>query len=187
MLLLEPLEAALERGAHVYAEVLGYGLNCDADHPVAPNEGSLARCMSLALADAGVRPNEIDLISAHGTGTKANDVTEVAAIRHVFGCSPPRTISVKSMLGHSMGAASALASVACALAIDEGFIPPTINHVTTDPECPIDCVPNRSVSAEVNLVMNNALAFAGNNAVVVFGRYRDSHPAGSSSSQVPVT
>lgn len=185
MLLLERLDAALARGAHIYAEVLGYGLNCDADHPVAPNEQSIARCMSLALADAEVRPSQIDLISAHGTGTKANDVTEVAAIRQVFGSCPPRTISVKSMLGHSMGAASALASVACALAIDEGFIPPTINHVTTDPACPIDCVPNQSVPAELNIVLNNALAFGGNNAVVVLARHRNGHRAGHVPSPVP--
>lgn len=173
MMLLESLASARARGARVYAEVLGYGLNCDADHPVAPNRDSVAQCIRLAHADAGITPGEIDLISAHGTGTKANDVTEAAAIRQVHGDKPPRTISIKSMIGHTMGAASAIASVACALAITERFIPPTINHVETDPECDLDCVPNHSVEADLRVVQNNALAFGGNNAVVIFGRPED--------------
>ena len=170
VLVLEPLEAATRRGARIYAEVLGYGLNCDAGHPVAPDRDSVGRCMRLALDDAGVAPEDVDLISAHGTGTKANDNTECGAIRDVFGSRPPRTVSVKSMLGHTMGAASALSAVACSLAIAEEFIPPTINHTETDPECGIDCVPNESVPARLNVVQNNALAFGGNNSVVLFGR-----------------
>jgi 3-oxoacyl-[acyl-carrier-protein] synthase II len=170
VLVLEPLDAARRRGARVYAEVLGHGLNCDAGHPVAPDRESVGRCMRLALDDAGVAPGDVDLISAHGTGTKANDVTECGAIRDVFGPTPPRTVSVKSMLGHTMGAASALSAIASSLAIAEGFIPPTINHTTTDPECGIDCVPNESVPATLNVVQNNALAFGGNNSVVLFGR-----------------
>ncbi|KUJ65278.1 3-oxoacyl-ACP synthase [Streptomyces albus subsp. albus] len=171
VLLLETLESALARGARIYAEVLGYGLNCDADHQVAPLESSVARCMELALHNAGVKPEEVDLISAHGTGTKANDVTESRAIRSVYGPNPPRTVSVKSMLGHTMGAASALAAIACSLAITHGFIPPTINHASTDPECEIDCVPNEAVEADLRIVQNNGLAFGGNNAVVLLGRY----------------
>ncbi|MBK1783992.1 beta-ketoacyl-[acyl-carrier-protein] synthase family protein [Prauserella cavernicola] len=170
VLLLEPLETARARGARIYAEVLGYGLNCDAHHQVAPDRDSVRRCMELALADAGVTPGEVDLISAHGTGTKANDITECGAIKQVFGDAPPRTVSVKSMLGHTMGAASALGAAACALGIEDGFIPPTINHTETDPECGIDCVPNNSVSADLRVVQNNALAFGGNNAVVVLGK-----------------
>lgn len=172
VLVLEPLDAAVARGARIYAEVLGYGLNCDAGHPVAPDRDSVANCMRLALDDAGVAPEEVDLISAHGTGTKANDATECGAIRDVFGAAPPRTVSVKSMLGHTMGAASALSAVACSLAIAEGFVPPTINHTETDPECAVDCVPNASVDADLRIVQNNALAFGGNNAVVLFGRPR---------------
>lgn len=171
VLVLESLESARSRGAHIYAEVLGYGLNCDAHHPVAPNQDSVARCMQLALENAGVKPHEVDFISAHGTGTRANDVTEARAIRQVYGPHPPRTISIKSMIGHSMGAASALASIACALAITEGFIPPTINHVRTDPECDLDCVPNHAIEADLNVVQNNGLAFGGNNAVTIFGKY----------------
>ncbi|MCT2587392.1 beta-ketoacyl-[acyl-carrier-protein] synthase family protein [Actinophytocola gossypii] len=170
VLVLEPLDTALARGARIYAEVLGYGLNCDAGHPVAPDRSSVARCMRLALDDAGVEPGEVDLVSAHGTGTKANDVTECGAIRDVFGATPPRTVSVKSMLGHTMGAASALSAAACSIALAEGFVPPTINHVETDPECGVDCVPNEAVAADLRVVQNNALAFGGNNSVVLFGR-----------------
>jgi 3-oxoacyl-[acyl-carrier-protein] synthase II len=171
MLVLEPMDAAIARGARIYAEVLGYGLNCDAGHPVAPNRDSVAACMRLALDDAGVTPDQVDLIAAHGTGTKANDTTECGAIHDVFGPTPPRTVSVKSMLGHTMGAASALSAIACAVAIAEGFVPPTINHVGTDPACAVDCVPNESVAADLRIVQNNALAFGGNNSVVLFGRH----------------
>ncbi|WP_199434381.1 beta-ketoacyl-[acyl-carrier-protein] synthase family protein [Qaidamihabitans albus] len=170
VLLLEPLESALARGVHGYAEILGYGLNCDAHHQVAPDGDSVRRCMELALDDAGVEPGDVDLISAHGTGTKSNDVTECRAIQAVFGPRPPRTVSVKSMLGHTMGAASALGTAACSLAISRGFIPPTINHGETDPECGIDCVPNEAVEADLRIVQNNALAFGGNNAVVLLGK-----------------
>jgi 3-oxoacyl-[acyl-carrier-protein] synthase II len=173
ILVLESLESALSRGATIYAEILGYGLNCDAYHQVAPHRESVGRAMTLALQDADIKPTEVDLISAHGTGTKANDVTEVAAIRDVYGDRPPPTISVKSMLGHTMGAASALAAIACGLAITHRFIPPTINHHRTDPECPIDCVPNRAIPADLRIVQNNGLAFGGNNAVVILGRYQE--------------
>lgn len=171
ILLLERLDAARARGARILAEVLGYGLTCDADHPVAPNEDSVARCMRIALDNAGVKPDQVDLISAHGTATKANDVAEARAIRRVFGDHPPRTVGLKSMLGHTLGAASALAAVGCVLALADGFAPPTINHHETDPECGLDCVPNRAVAADLRIVQNNALAFGGNNAVVLLARY----------------
>jgi len=171
VLMLESLDSALARGARIYSEVLGYEMSCDANHPVAPHQPSLARCMELALRDAGVKPEEVDLISAHGTGTKANDLTETRAIRDVYGETVPRVVSMKSMLGHTMGAASAMAAIGCSLAIDRGFIPPTINHVETDPECAIDCVPNVSVPADLRIVQNNGWAFGGNNAVVVLGKY----------------
>ncbi|MGW0205998.1 beta-ketoacyl-[acyl-carrier-protein] synthase family protein [Streptomyces sp. NPDC003233] len=174
VLVLEDLESALARGARIYAEVLGYGLNCDAYHQVAPDRSSIARVMALALENAGVEPHEVDLISAHGTGTKSNDIIESQAIREIYGGRPPRTVSVKSMLGHTMGAASALAAIACALAITHRFVPPTINHNRTDPECRIDCVPNHAVEADLRIVQNNGLGFGGNNAVVVLGRYEES-------------
>ncbi|MGX9919508.1 beta-ketoacyl-[acyl-carrier-protein] synthase family protein [Streptomyces sp. NPDC002248] len=172
ILLMESLESARARGATIYAEVLGYGLSCDASHPVAPDRDSIARCITAAHRNAGIEPADVDFISAHGTGTRANDVTEVGAIRQVFGDDLPRTVSIKSMIGHTMGAASALASAACALALRDGFIPPTINHRSTDPECAVDCVPNEAVTAELKVVQNNGLAFGGNNAVLVLGAWQ---------------
>ncbi len=173
VLVLEPLETAQARGARIYAEVLGYGLNCDAHHPTAPDQENVGRCMRLALDDAGVKPSEVDLVSAHGTGTPTNDITETRAVREVFGDDPPRTVALKSMLGHSMGAASALGAAASALALHHGFIPPTVNHRSTDPECRIDCVPNDAVDADLRVVINNGLAFGGNNASVVLGTHRE--------------
>ncbi|WP_199856673.1 beta-ketoacyl-[acyl-carrier-protein] synthase family protein [Nocardia suismassiliense] len=172
ILVLETLDAAVARGAHIYAELLGYGLSCDASHPVAPERDSVARCMTRAHAQAGITPDQVDFISAHGTGTKANDLTEVAAIRQVFGAAPPPTVSIKSMLGHAMGAASALAAAACALSLSTGFIPPTINHTEPDPEIDIDCVPNTARTADLRIAQNNALAFGGNNSVLIMGRPR---------------
>jgi 3-oxoacyl-[acyl-carrier-protein] synthase II len=145
-------------------------MTCDAKHPVAPDQASIAECMHRALRNSGVRPADIDLVSAHGTGTRANDLTEAAAIRQVFGDSPPPTVAIKSMIGHTMGAASALAAIACAAALHRGFIPPTINHVRTDPECGLDCVPNRARPADLHVVQNNAFAFGGNNAILVLAR-----------------
>ncbi|MEV6596749.1 beta-ketoacyl-[acyl-carrier-protein] synthase family protein [Actinoplanes sp. NPDC051346] len=169
MLVLESYDSALARGARIYAEVLGYGLSCDASHPVAPERDSVAACMSRAHANAGVAAGDIDLISAHGTGTRANDLTEVAAIRRVFDDAPPPTISVKSMLGHTMGAASALAAIASVMALTEGFIPPTVGFEEPDPEVEIDCVPNEARTADLRIVQNNAMAFGGNNAVLILG------------------
>jgi 3-oxoacyl-[acyl-carrier-protein] synthase II len=177
ILMLETLDNARRRGARIYAEVLGYGLTCDASHPVAPDRASIAECMRRAHRNAGVTPSGIDLISAHGTGTQANDLTEAAAIREVFGAAPPPTTAIKSMLGHTMGAASALGAVACAVAIDHGFIPPTMNHRHTDPGCDIDCVPNTARPARLRVVQNNAFAFGGNNAILVLGAMgRDGSP-----------
>ncbi|HKP94808.1 MAG TPA: beta-ketoacyl-[acyl-carrier-protein] synthase family protein [Fibrobacteria bacterium] len=170
ILFLESLESALARGARIYAEILGYGINCDADHMVAPNRKSIANCIRNAHRNAGIESSEVDYISAHGTGTMANDVTESGAIKEVFGARLPPVSSIKSMLGHTMGAASALASIACAVAVKEGFIPPTINHVTTDPECVPDCVPNYARPADLRIVQNNAFAFGGNNCITVYGK-----------------
>ena len=173
VLLLERLASARARGARIYGEIIGFGLNCDAGHPVAPDQDSVARCMELALADADIKPDQVDFISAHGTATRANDVVEAGAIRQVFGTAPPRTVSMKSMLGHALGASSAIAAIGCLLAINHEFIPPTINHVETDPECGIDCVPNAAVAARPRIVQNNAWAFGGNNAVLILSGYED--------------
>lgn len=172
VLFLESLDGARARGARIYAEILGYGLNCDANHMTAPEAGSIAACMRLAHSHAGIDASEVDYICAHGTGTKLNDAVEAAAIREVFGDSPPPTSAIKSMIGHTMGAASALASVACTLALHHGFMPPTINIETPDPECGLDCVPNEARRAELNVVQNDGFAFGGNNSILILGRLR---------------
>lgn len=170
-LVLETLESARARGARIYAEILGYGMTCDAEHPVAPDEDSIARCIRTAHERAGVTPGQVDYICAHGTGTKANDLVESNAVRTVFGAAPPPMSSIKSMLGHAMGAAAGLGAVACALSIHEGFLPPTVNHRTPDPELAgIDPVPNASRTADVRVAQNNGFAFGGNNAIVLLGR-----------------
>lgn len=169
MLLLERMDSAIARGARIYAEVLGYGLNCDANHMVSPSRKSIAECIRIAHRNAKVEARDVDYICAHGTGTMANDTTEVGAICDVFGEQRPPVSSIKSMLGHTMGAASAIASVACASAIYNGFLPPTINHRETDPACPVDCVPNVSRQADLRIVQNNGFAFGGNNAILVYG------------------
>ena len=167
--MLENMESAIKRGSRIYAEVLGYGLTCDANHPVAPDKASIVNCMRLAHKNAGIRPADVDYVSAHGTGTLANDLTETAALREVFGGMLPPVSSIKSMIGHTMGAASALGAIACALSIHEHFIPPTINFETADPACDIDCVPNTAREADVRIVQNNGFAFGGNNAIVILG------------------
>ncbi|WP_265537832.1 beta-ketoacyl-[acyl-carrier-protein] synthase family protein [Streptomyces sp. NEAU-H33] len=179
MLVLEPLGAALARGARILAEVLGYGLSCDAHHPTAPDRDGVVRAVRAAHRDAGVSGADVDYVSAHGTGTKANDIVETAALREVFGADLPPVSALKSMLGHTLGAASALGTIACVLAMTEGFLPPTINHRTQDPECDVDCVPNVAVAARPRVTQNNGMAFGGNNAVVVLGRYDGPGAAGA--------
>jgi len=173
MLVLESLEHALERDASIYAEVSGYGLSCDAYHMTTASVEGLAECMKKAMRDAGISPLEVDYISAHGTGTLANDRNECAAIREVFGPDYQMVpvSSIKSMLGHAMGAASALEAVACSLVVRNDVIPPTINFETPDPECDIDCVPNMARKQNVNIALNNSYAFGGNNASVVFKKF----------------
>ncbi|GAA0675020.1 beta-ketoacyl-[acyl-carrier-protein] synthase family protein [Streptomyces malaysiensis subsp. malaysiensis] len=170
-LFLETLESATGRGAHIYAEVLGYGLNCDANHMVAPDPVSIAECMRRAHHNAGIAPGDVDYICAHGTGTPANDAMEAQAVVEVFGTRPPPISSIKSMLGHTMGAASGFGAIAAALAIDTGFLPPTTNYRTPDPALPaIDPVPNESRPARPEVVQNNGFAFGGNNAITILGR-----------------
>jgi 3-oxoacyl-[acyl-carrier-protein] synthase II len=171
MIVLESLDGALARGARIYAEVLGYGLNCDAIHMVAPDARSIAACIRRAHANAGIEPAHVDYVCAHGTGTKTNDVVETNALREVFGDRLPVVSSIKSMLGHTMGAASAMGAIACALALARGFLPPTINFGEPDPDCPVDCVPNVAREADVNVVQNNGFAFGGNNAITILGRH----------------
>jgi 3-oxoacyl-[acyl-carrier-protein] synthase II len=170
-LFLESLDSALARGARIYCEVLGYGLTCDANHPTAPDAASVARCMRLAHADAGVKPEEIDFICAHGTATPANDAAEYTAVREVFGEHMPPMSSIKSMLGHTMGAASGFSALAGVLAIHHGFLAPTVNHTTPDPALAgLDVVPNVARPAQPRVVQVNGFAFGGNNAITIFGR-----------------
>jgi 3-oxoacyl-[acyl-carrier-protein] synthase II len=168
VLILEPLDAALARGATVYAEVLGYGLSCDSHHMTAahPDGDGAVRAMTMAMRESGVRPDEIDYISAHGTGTPTNDRVESIAVKALFHdrASKVPISSIKSMLGHTMGAASAIEAVACALALQTGMIPPTINYEEPDPECDLDCVPNQARETHPRVILNNAYAFGGNNA-----------------------
>ncbi|MFA5337122.1 MAG: beta-ketoacyl-[acyl-carrier-protein] synthase family protein [Candidatus Omnitrophota bacterium] len=168
ILILETLESALKRKAPIYAEILDYGLSCDATHMTNPNIEGITECMQNALCRTDLLVQEIDYISAHGTGTKNNDKAECAAIKKIFGERRIAVSSIKSMLGHCMGAASAIEAVSCCLVIQNSIIPPTINYETLDPECDIDCVPNKARKQTVNIVLNNAFAFGGNNSCVIF-------------------
>jgi len=175
VLVLESLESALERSAHIYAEIVGYGLSCDAGHMTQPSIEGVAQCMRKAMHEAAIGTDDVDYVSAHGTGTIANDKTECAAIRDVFGARSQQipVSSIKSMLGHAMGAASAIEALACALAVRNDILPPTINFETPDPECEIDCVPNEARRHTVDIALNNSYAFGGNNASLVLKKFID--------------
>jgi 3-oxoacyl-[acyl-carrier-protein] synthase II len=173
VLVLERLDRARARGAGIYAELAGYGLTCDAHHMTAPQGDGAVRAMRLAMADAGVEPRDVNYISAHGTGTAVNDRVESGAVKQAFGADAPAVpmSSIKSMLGHTMGAASAIESAACAMAVRYDALPPTINYETPDPDCDLDFVPNLARRARVNVAMNNAYAFGGNNASLIFRKH----------------
>lgn len=173
ILVLESLDNALKRNAPVYAELLGYGLSCDAFHMTTASVEGIAECMRKAMREAGITADDVDYISAHGTGTLANDRAESAAIREVFGgrAKEVPVSSIKSMLGHTMGAASAIEAIACALTLRDDILPPTINFETPDPECDIDCVPNRARKQRVTVALNNSYAFGGNNASLVLKKF----------------
>jgi 3-oxoacyl-[acyl-carrier-protein] synthase II len=175
ILFLETLDSALKRNAEIYAEILGYGLSCDASHITSPKPEGIEKAIRKALQESGLKPDNIDYINAHGTGTPSNDKAECAAIKKVFKENYKKipVSSIKSMLGHAMGAASALESIACCLTIKRNIIPPTINFTTPDPECDIDCVPNKARKENVNIVLKNSFAFGGNNACVAFKKYEE--------------
>jgi 3-oxoacyl-[acyl-carrier-protein] synthase II len=170
VLLLERLETARDRGTRVYAEVAGYGLSCDAHHMTAahPEGAGAVRAMELALSDARIDRRDVSYISAHGTGTRTNDSVETVAVKRVFtrDAAPPMS-SIKSMLGHAMGAASAIEAAVCALAVSRDQVPPTVHLVDPDPECDLDYVPNAYRELPVRVAMNNAYAFGGTNSSVV--------------------
>ncbi|OIJ65807.1 beta-ketoacyl-[acyl-carrier-protein] synthase family protein [Streptomyces mangrovisoli] len=171
-LLLEPYDRAVARGARIYAEVLGYSVNCDAEHMVHPDPTSIAACIRAAHRSAGVTPEQIDYICAHGTGTRTNDATEVAAAREVFGDRIPPISSIKSMIGHTMGAASGFGALICCQALYEGFLPPTAGVEDIDPGLGpgVDPVPGTARPARPEVVQNHGFAFGGNNAITVLGR-----------------
>ena len=177
VLVLEELGHALRRGARICAEVVGSGVSSDAGHQVHPDETGEgpARAMSLALADAGVRPDEVDYINAHGTSTPLNDAAETVAIKRVFGEAAYRTpiSSTKSMIGHSMGSSGALEAVAVVKTIQTGIIHPTINLENPDPACDLDYVPNIARRKEVRVVLSNSFGFGGQNACLVLRKYEE--------------
>jgi len=172
VVILEERHQAERRGAEIYATILGSGLGCDAFHLTAPDPEGMANVMRLALKDAGLASSEVGYINAHGTGTTINDASETDAIKRVFADHAYRipVSSIKSMIGHTMGAASAIETIACCLALQHEFLPPTINYQEPDPQCDLDYVPNRARFQRVDVIMNNSFAFGGNNASLILGR-----------------
>lgn len=173
IVVLEEYERAKARGANIYCEVVGFGMSCDANHitaPAADGEGAV-RAMKMAMAGGGLNPEDISYINAHGTSTPLNDKIETIAIKGALGeeCARKTMISsTKSMTGHLLGAAAGVESVACAMAIKDGVVPPTINYSTPDPECDLDYVPNEAREADVKVTLNNSLGFGGHNACLAF-------------------
>ena len=175
VLVLEELEHAKARGAHIYAEVVGYGANCDAYHFTAPAPGGAGAigCMKLTLKDGGIAPEQIDHINAHGTGTHMNDSCETAAIHAVFGdhAKDIAVVSTKSMTGHLLGGAGGIEAVFTALALRDQFAPPTIHYEQPDPECDLDYVPNVGREMKMEYALSNSLGFGGHNACLAFKKW----------------
>ena len=177
LLILENLEHALKRGARIYAEIAGYGMSCDAYHITAPSpdgEGG-ARCMKLALNDAGIPPEEIDYINAHGTGTKQGDELETQAIKTVFGKHAYKLCvsSTKSMTGHLLGGAGGVEAIFTVLSVYENIVPPTINLDNPDPLCDLDYVPYKARKKEVRYALTNSFGFGGTNASIIFKKFKE--------------
>jgi 3-oxoacyl-(acyl-carrier-protein) synthase len=175
VLVLERLEHALDRGASIYAEVCGYGMSADAYHMTAPAPGGegAVQSMQAALRDAGLPPEAVDYINAHGTSTPYNDANETLAIKQVFGDHATRLpiSSIKSMIGHTLGAAGAIEAVATILSLKHGILPPTINYEHPDPDCDLDYVPNTARELPIRVAMNNSFGFGGTNATTLLRRY----------------
>ncbi|MBI1992477.1 MAG: beta-ketoacyl-ACP synthase II [Candidatus Omnitrophica bacterium] len=175
MLVLEDLEHAKKRGAHIYAEILGFGMTCDAYHMTAPEPSGrqATRAIQIALKDAGVKPTDIDYINAHGTSTPLNDKTETLVIKQVFGQHAYQVpvSATKSMIGHLIGAAGAVELIATTLALEHQIIPPTINYEIPDPECDLDYVPNVARKATLDFALKNSFGFGGKNAALVIKKY----------------
>jgi nodulation protein E len=169
MFVIEPLDAAVARGARVHAEIVGFGMSADACHITQPSAEGAARAMRAALKDSRLAPEQIGYVNAHGTATPANDPTETAAIRNVFGTHADKmpVSSTKSMHGHALGAAAALECLATVLALRDGVLPPTANYNEADPECDLDVIPNVARERRVEYALSNSFAFGGLNAVLV--------------------
>lgn len=173
ILILETLESALQRGAEIYAEIIGFGMSSDAGHITKPEQKGPEKAMRMALNDANITPDKIDYINAHGTGTLANDSLETAAIKGVFGNHAKKIAvsSTKSLHGHVLGGTSAIEAVITVSALKNQIYPPTANYTVPDPECDLDVVPNQSRNGEMNYAMSNSFAFGGLNAVLVFKKW----------------
>ena len=175
LLMLEELEHAKARGAKIYAEIVGYGASSDAYHITSPAPGGEggARAMKNALEDAGVKPEDIDYINAHGTSTHLNDSTETMAIKTAFGDHSKKVMvsSTKGNTGHLLGAAGAVEAAICVKTIEKQIVPPTINYQVKDEECDLDVVPNEPRKAELNVVMSNSLGFGGHNASIIIKKF----------------
>lgn len=173
MLVLEPLESAVARGAEILGEIVGFGMSADAEHLTQPSGGGAVRAMRGALADAGIEPEEVGYVNAHGTGTPLNDRVETAAIHEVWGAGAAGlpVSSTKSMHGHTQGAAGAIEAVATMLALRHGIIPPTANYEEADPECDLDVVPLVARDHQAEYAISNTFAFGGLNAVLAFRRW----------------
>lgn len=176
LVVLESLEHAKKRNAHIYAEIAGYGMSCDAYHMTAPDPSGdgAARAMQEALKDARLNPQDLDYINAHGTSTKLNDKIETLAIKKALGAHAKKVMvsSTKSMTGHTLGAAGGVEFAICCLAIKDGVIPPTINYEYPDPDCDLDYVPNTARKAVVNVCLSNSLGFGGHNATLIVKKFK---------------
>ena len=175
IVILEEMESAVRRGAKIYAELVGYGSNIDSFHITEPDWENQARCLKLALSDAGISPTDVDYINAHGTATILNDLSETKAIKATFEERSKKIpiSSNKSMFGHLLGAAGSVEAIFTILAIRDGIIPPTINHDAPDPECDLDYVPNLARKAEVNIALSNSFGFGGINATLALTKFQE--------------
>ncbi|HXU67796.1 MAG TPA: beta-ketoacyl-ACP synthase II [Polyangia bacterium] len=176
VLILEELETAKRRGAHIYCEIVGYGASSDAHSMVQPPDGGegAQRCMKMALADAKMDPERVGYINAHGTSTKQGDIAETTAVKTVFGAHAKKLgmSSTKSMTGHTLGAAGGIEAAFAVLAIQEGVLPPTVNLEKPDPECDLDYVPNQARQAKLDVALSNSFGFGGTNSTLIFAAYK---------------
>jgi 3-oxoacyl-[acyl-carrier-protein] synthase II len=177
VVVLEELESALNRGAKIHGEVIGYGMSADAFHMTQPAPGGegAKRAMEECLRDAGIQPEEVDYINSHGTATPHGDIAETVAVKNVLGDHAHQIVmnSTKSMTGHLLGAAGGLEFTICIMAMQQGIIPPTINNDDPDPECDLDCAPNEAVRRDIDLALSNSFGFGGHNVTLAMRRYHE--------------